>query len=244
MKTGYLALLAGVGLTVANPSSATIYNLLPYQWQGTNSAVATLETHALGVYEGADAISTLLNSSTYSVRLYSGDSLLASMDNSIASWFFVTGPMSVDVVSRLTIDETQMVLTFDTPQETTEGRLLLRSELTPHWFTLQYAQANNVTNYNFADVDYNAIYHATAPDTTYGSSFVFTAVTPTTSVPEPATVGLLAVGLLGVILTLRRRSAVSAQRSQNVQDAPRPLRPQRSPGCEIAWTETSRAEVL
>lgn len=210
MKTGFLALLAGVGLTVANPSSATIYNLLPYQWQGTNSAVATLETNALGVYDGPDAISTLLNSSTYSVRLYAGESLLASMDNTIASWFFMTGPMSANVVSRLVIDETEMVLTFDTPQETTEGRLLLRSTLTPHWFTLQYAQANNVTNYNFADVDYNAIYHATSTDTTYGSSFVFTAVTPTTSVPEPDTVVLLAAGLLGIVLTWRRRSTGSA----------------------------------
>jgi len=206
MKIKLLVAVAGlVGLTFAHSSSATIYNLLPYDWQGNNRAIATLETNATGVYEGADAISALLNSSTYSVQLYSGDSLLASMDNANASWFFNTGPMTDGVVPRLTIDHSLMSLTFDTPEEYTEGRLLLRSTLTPEWFTLQYAQANNVTNFNFADVDFNAIHHATE-SLTYGSIFLFTAAEPTPTVPEPGTFALLAAGLLGVFVTRRGRS--------------------------------------
>jgi hypothetical protein len=202
----------GVGaLLFANISSATVFNLLPYQFSGPGSAVATLETNALGVYEGRDAIAALLNSSTYSMQMYSNNSLLASMDNTTASWAFLNGNTSVGSVPRLTVGETEMVLSFYTPQEFTEEHLMLQTLVDSRPLQLQYSQVNNISNSNFAGANYDAVHRASAVSP-YESSFVFTVLAPTASVPEPATLGLFGFGVMSIFFARRRSLALQSRR--------------------------------
>lgn len=206
-----LAALGVSALLFANIGSATVFNLLPYEFGGAGSAVATLETNALGVYEGRDAITALLNSSTYSMQMSSNNSLLASMDNTTATWAFRNGNTSVGSVPRLTIGETEMVLWFDTLQEFTEEHLTLQALVDSRFLQLQYSQVNNISNSNFAGANYDAVHRASAASP-YGSSFVFTALAPTASVPEPATLGLFGFGLMAIFYARRRSLALRMPR--------------------------------
>lgn len=205
-------LIGCAAFLAAHASHATLYNLGDFGFGFSGDATrlsAVLETSALGEFSDEAQIEALLNTAAYSVQLYGGETLLASMDSSNASWDLrysnENGPRTISTL--LTVSPTEMTLSLFTPTELTEAQLLLmRSWDVGAPFNLQYVQFNNVTNGNFVDLDYNAIHHAFF-HAGYGATFVFPAITRPTSVPEPATLGLMLCMLgLSAVFTNRRRS--------------------------------------
>jgi len=170
----------------------TTYDIsaFPFTYSDAESVYGTLQTSASGTFSSAAAIAAIFNSSAYVATLYGPMGVISSIDNLNSAWHIELSEPGASV--QLTIDDTQISLSFSTPTEFSEGVLLARSDDMRTIF--QFAQSNNVSDVNFADYDYDAINSAYSP-MPYGATFVFPAI------PEPSAALLLT---LSAPLFLRR----------------------------------------
>ncbi|WP_047534237.1 PEP-CTERM sorting domain-containing protein [Methylotenera sp. N17] len=186
-------LTASLGVYLALSSSVyanTTFNLAAYPLSGTNHFTATLTTNLTGSFTDELEIENILNSSSYIATLFNASEPVTYMDNSNSVWDLMTAGAD----ATLTIDASQMTLSFATLNEYTSGVLLLRSA--DFRSTLQYRQENNVTDYNFVDYSFDALVSANSP-IEYQSAFTLPAIT-TVPAPSSALLLLSGLGLIGI----------------------------------------------
>ncbi|MDD2740590.1 MAG: hypothetical protein PHR94_16805 [Methylomonas lenta] len=161
----------------------------PFIYNDVSLATANLTTNSIGTFNNPKNIEDIFNNSTYEATLFGPSNTITHIDNSNSKWELQFSLFS-DPSATLTIDPLKISLTFSTPSENSGGALLLRS--TNNLSVLQYRQENNVSNYNFAGFEFNAVYDAYSP-LLYGTTFVMPAIPA--SVPVPAAIWLMGFGL-------------------------------------------------
>lgn len=161
---------------------------------------ATLTTDYIGTTSDPTVIQNILDSAQYSASIYDAGGTLRSMDNSNSHWELYLSPDNTPTIS-FNINNQAITLSFSTPTEYTGAALLLRSS--DDLAILQYRQENNVSNYNFVDFGFNAVFSASY-QMPYGSTFTLPAVAA--PVDEPGIALLLALGLpvTGIARRIRR----------------------------------------
>jgi hypothetical protein len=207
-----LLALALAGSLTAAPALAETFDLLSYPFTfhgGAMATTGTLTTGFHGVLGDEASIEAFLNGATYSADLYGTGGLLTHLDNSNSHWDLMLSGTGAS--ASLDVGVGGMLLSFSTPQEFSGARIVLRS--LDGLSVLQYAQDNNNSNSNFVDFSYNAVYGAH-----YALAYGSTIALPIAAIPEPEVLGSLALGLVLMRWTMRKRrpsgaAQVARQRS-------------------------------
>jgi hypothetical protein len=154
-------------LAAGSTNGATTYDLasFPFTFSWATDVHATLETSAYGTYTTEEEIEAFFNQATYSATMKDGTTTIFEMDNSNATWDLMFGGVAGGVSAILTCTPTELTLDFSTPNEITGADLLLRGyfeQPNGHvaWASWQYTQENNITDFNFAHADYDAVNQA------------------------------------------------------------------------------------
>ena len=204
--------VVGFAMTLLSTSATAqvVYDLgdFPFVFSGPVPATevnATLQTSTTGIFTTEAAIENFLNLATYSVVLKNGPTTILTLNNANSAWDMVFE--GTGATATLTATPSKITLDFSTPNEISSAALVLG--VPPG--VAQYRQGNNVTDFNFVNIDDGA--ESTADATVpYDAPFIFPAISvPVSSAPalSLSALGLLAGLLSGLgILTIRRRSRV------------------------------------
>lgn len=195
-----VALAAWAAVLATTPAkAAVVYDLagFPFTFNNATDVHATLETSTMGLFTTELEIENFFNQGTYSVIMNNGSTRLVDMHNGNSTWDLQFGGQSGGVGAVLSSSPREVTLDFSTPNEITGAVLILRGDDPQYPQYLQYSQDNNISDFNFVNVDYNAVHdaYATVP---YDAPFTFVPV------PEPSTWAVLCVGL-GALVMLRRK---------------------------------------
>ncbi len=156
---------------------------------------ATLETSQFGTFLTEFEIEEFFNEAKYSVTLSNGPTPFFHLDNANSTWDLQLVSAAGTSSAMLTSSSSGVVLDFTTPIEITGAVLILKANGQERGL-LQYHQANNVSDFNFVNVDFDAVHSATAY-VPYDSAFGF--------VPIPEPPGCLPFCIVFGMFTMTRK---------------------------------------
>jgi len=159
-------------LVTSSVIGAEVYDLdnFRFTYFGATDIDASLETSTTGTFTTEDEIESFFNSATYSVILKDGDTIVLELNNSNSSWDLRFGGVGSSAI--LTSTQNELTLDFSTPNEISSVDLVLMNS---PGTTLQYTQANNISDFNFVTAFFEDLMNTADAAVPYDEPFVFEA---------------------------------------------------------------------